>query len=127
MSAASHLAGEWFSSVAGANLKFIHYNTATPYTDLMSGQILTILEAVLPAFRNVKAGRLKVLAISGKSRWPLLPDVPTFTEAGHAAYDPLVWIGLLAPAGTLAEFASFLNAERTKWGAVVKQANVKIE
>ncbi len=161
--AATHLAGEWFSSVAGANLKFIHYNTSTPYTDLMSGQISAILEAVLPVFGNVKAGRLKVLAISGKGRWPLLPDVPTFAEAGYAAYDPLVWIGLLAPAGTPvpivnrvsaaiaqvakmpdivtqrreafsdsvgstpAEFAAFLDAERAKWGAVVKQANVKIE
>jgi len=104
-----------------------------------------------------------VLAISGKSRYPQLPDVPTFTEAGFPTYDPLVWIGLLAPAGTSpaiinkvsaaiaqvaktpeivnqrreafsdsvgstpAEFATFLDAERTKWGAVVKQAGVKIE
>lgn len=161
--AATHLAGEWFSSVAGANLKFIHYNTSTPYNDLISGQISGILEAVLPVFGNVKAGRLKVLAISGKNRYPQLPDVPTFTEAGYPTYDPLVWIGLLAPAGTPpaivnkvsaavaqvarvpeivaqrreafsesvgstpAEFAAFLDAERLKWGAVVKQAGVKIE
>lgn len=97
---ATHLAGEWFSFLTGANLKFIHYNTSTPYADLMAGQISGIFEAVLPVFGSVKTGRLRVLAISGKSRYPLLPDVPTFAEAGFAQYDPLVWIGLLAPAGT---------------------------
>ena len=161
--AATHLAGEWFSSLAGANLKFIHYNTSTPYSDLIAGQISAIFEAVLPVLGNVKTGRLRVLAISGKSRYPQLPDVPTFTEAGFPAYDPLVWIGLLAPAGTPpaivnkvsaaiaqvakmpdivqqrrdsfsdsvgstpAEFAAFLDAERAKWGAVIKQANIKID
>ena len=161
--AATHLAAEWFSSIAGANLKSIHYNTSTPYSDLIAGQISGIFEAVLPVLGNVKTGRLRVLAISGKSRYPQLPDVPTFTEAGFPTYDPLVWIGLLAPAGTSpaiinkvsaaiaqvaktpeivnqrreafsdsvgstpAEFAAFLDAERTKWGAVIKQAGVKIE
>ena len=55
---------------------------------------------MLPVFGSVKTGRLRVLAISGKSRYPQLPDVPTFAEAGFGQYDPMVWIGLLAPAGT---------------------------
>jgi tripartite-type tricarboxylate transporter receptor subunit TctC len=95
-----HLAAEWFNSLAGANLKFIHYNTTTPYADVMGGQISGIFEAILPVYGNVKTGKLKVLAISGKSRSPLLPDVPTFSESGYPAYDPKVWIGLLAPADT---------------------------
>ncbi len=161
--AATHLAGEWFSAVANAGLKFIHYNTSTPYSDLISGQISSILEAVLPVLGNVRAGRLRVLAISGKARYPQLPDVPTFAEAGYPTYDPLVWIGLLAPTGTPSaivarvsaaiaqvarepdivaqrreafsdsvgstpeQFAAFLDGERAKWGAVIRQANVKIE
>jgi tripartite-type tricarboxylate transporter receptor subunit TctC len=163
LGAATHLAGEWFSSVAGANLKFIHYNTSTPYNDLMSGQISAIFEALLPVMGNVKAGRLRVLAITGKQRNPLFPDVQTFTEAGYPTYDPVVWIGVLAPAGTPKaavtkvsgaiaqvarvpeiiaqrrdsvsdsvgstpeEYAAFLDAERAKWGAVIKQTGVKIE
>ena len=161
--AATHLAGEWFSDVAQAQLKFIHYNTSTPYSDLISGQISGIFEAVLPVIGNVKSGRLRVLAISGSSRYPQLPDVPTFAEAGYPSYDPMVWIGLLAPAGTPpqiinrmsaaiaqvaktpeiiamrkeafsdsvgstpAEFSKFLDDERSKWGAVIKKANVKIQ
>ena len=98
--AATHLAGEWFAAESGTDLKFIHYNTSTPFNDLMAGQISAIFEALLPVMGNVKAGRLRVLAISGKTRHPLFPDVPTFAEAGYPNYDPLVWIGILAPAGT---------------------------
>jgi tripartite-type tricarboxylate transporter receptor subunit TctC len=161
--AATHLASAWFGAVTNTELKFIHYNTSTPFNDLMSGQISAIFEALAPVMGNVKAGRLRVLAISGKARHPLFPDVPTFAEAGYPAYDPLVWIGALAPAGTPsaivnkvgaaiaqvakvpeiiaqrretvsesvgstpAEFAAFLDAERAKWGAVIKQTGVKIE
>jgi tripartite-type tricarboxylate transporter receptor subunit TctC len=161
--AATHLAGAWFGAVSGADLKFIHYNTSTPFNDLLSGQISAIFEALLPVMGNVKAGRLRVLAISGKARHPLFPDTPTFTESGYPTYDPLVWIGALAPAGTPKpiinkvsaaiaqvarvpeivaqrrdtvsesvggtpeEYAAFLDAERAKWGAVIKQTGVKIE
>jgi len=163
LGAATHLAGAWFSSVANADLKFIHYNTSTPYNDLLSGQISAIFEALLPVMGNVKAGRLRVLAVSGKQRHPLFPEVPTFIEAGYPTYDPMVWIGVLAPAGTPKaavgkvsaaiaqvarvpeiiaqrresvsesvgntpeEYAAFLDAERAKWGAVIKQTGVKID
>ena len=107
---ATHLAGEWFGDLSQAQFKFIHYNTSTPYNDLISGQISGIFEAVLPVIGNVKSGRLRVLAISGSSRYPQLPDVPTFAEAGFAAYDPMVWIGLLAPAGTPASIVNRVSA-----------------
>lgn len=95
-----HLAAEWFNSLSNANLKFIHYNTTTPYADVMGGQVAGIFEAILPVYGNVKTGKLKVLAISGKTRSPLLPDVPTFSESGYPSFDPKVWIGLLAPSET---------------------------
>ncbi len=95
-----HLAGAWFGSAAGADLKFIHYNTTAPFNDLLAGQTSAIFDAMLPVMGNLKAGKLRALAISGKSRHPLLPDVPTFEEAGIKGFDPMVWIGVLAPAGT---------------------------
>ena len=158
-----HLAAAWFGWVAKANLKFVHYNTSTPFNDLLAGETSAVFEALLPVMGNVKAGKLRVLAISGKSRHPLFPDVPTFTESGVAGYDPVVWIGILAPAGTPPaivnrvsaaiaqvarmpeiiaqrretvsesvggtpeEFAAFLEGERAKWGAVIKQVGLKLE
>ena len=95
-----HLSGAWFASMTGAGLKFIHYNSSAPFNDLLAGQVSGMFEALLPSIGNIRAGKLRVLAISGKTRHPQMPDVPTFAEAGFASFDPLVWIGVLAPAGT---------------------------
>ena len=95
-----HLSGAWFASMTGADLKFIHYNSSAPFNDLLAGQVSGMFEALLPSIGNIRAGKLRVLAISGKTRHPQMPDVPTFAEAGFASFDPLVWIGVLAPAGT---------------------------
>ena len=97
----SHLSGEWFAAGAGVKLRFIPYATTSPYTDLVGGQQVQLMFDALPAaIGNVKAGKLKVLALTGKARHPKFPDVPTFAEAGITAYSPTAWIGLLAPAGT---------------------------
>lgn len=158
-----HLTSEWFNLVTQAQVKPIHYNTSNPYADLAGGQMPGIFEALLPLWGTVKQGRLKVLAITGKQRWPQLPDVATFAEQGYPAFDPLVWIGLLAPAGTppaivqkvgdaIAQVAkqpdivaqrrdafsesvgsspqaygAFLDAERAKWGDVIRKAGIKLE
>ena len=95
-----HLAGAWFASQTGADLKFIHYNTSSPFNDLLAGQTAAMFDAMLPVMANVRAGKLRVLAISGNKRHPLLPEVPTFAEAGMPDYDPTVWAGVVAPAGT---------------------------
>jgi tripartite-type tricarboxylate transporter receptor subunit TctC len=158
-----HLAAAWFASASGADLRYIHYNTSSPVGDVVAGQVNGVFDAILPVLGNVKAGKLRTLAVSGRTRNPLMPDVPTFTEAGIAGYDPMVWIGILAPAGTprpvvekisaaLAqvakqpeivqqrregasesvgstpdEFAAFLDAEREKWGAVIRRLGLKLE
>lgn len=97
----SHLAGEWFAAGAGVKLRFIPYATTSPYTDLVGGQQVQLMFDALPAaIGNVKAGKLKVLALTGKARHPRFPDVPTFAEAGITPYSPTAWIGLFAPAGT---------------------------
>ena len=97
----SHLAGEWFASGAGVKIRFIPYATTSPYTDLVGGQQVQLMFDALPAaIGNVKAGKLKVLALTGKTRHPKFPDVPTFAELGLVNYSPTAWIGLFAPAGT---------------------------
>jgi len=95
-----HLAAAWFATITGADLKFIHYNTTPPFNDLLAGQTSAIFDAMLPVMGNVKAGKLRMLAISGSKRQPMAPDVPTFAEAGISGFDPMVWVGVLAPAGT---------------------------
>lgn len=96
----SHLTGAWFGSLNGVTPNFIHYSTTPPFTDLVGGQYPVIFEAMLPLVGHVQSGKLRTLAISGKKRHPLMPEVPTFAEAGYAHFEPLVWIGLFAPAGT---------------------------
>lgn len=96
----SHLSGEWFAAGAGVKLRFIPYATTSPYTDLVGGQVQVIFDALPAAIGNVRAGKLKILALTGKTRHAKFPDVPTFAEAGITNYSPTAWIGLFAPAGT---------------------------
>jgi tripartite-type tricarboxylate transporter receptor subunit TctC len=96
----SHLAGEWFASSAGVKIDFVPYNTTSPYADLVAGQVNVIFDALPAAIGNVRAGKLKILALTGKTRHPNFPDVPTFAEAGLPDYAPTAWVGLFAPAGT---------------------------
>ena len=108
--AINHLAAVWFSNLVSLDANYIHYSTTSPFNDLASGQIPVCFDARLPVMGQVKAGRVRTLAISGKTRHPLLPDVPTFAEAGLPTFDPLVWIGILAPAGTPGAVVSKMSA-----------------
>ena len=108
--AINHLAAVWFSNLVSLDANYIHYSTTSPFNDLASGQIPVCFDAMLPVMGQVKAGRVRTLAISGKTRHPLLPDVPTFAEAGLPTFDPLVWIGILAPAGTPGAIVSKMSA-----------------
>jgi tripartite-type tricarboxylate transporter receptor subunit TctC len=95
-----HLLGEWFGAITGTSYRFIPYNTTSPYTALLSGETQVQFDALPASMSNVRAGKLKALAVTGKSRHPLLPNVPTFLELGIKDYDASTWFGLLAPAGT---------------------------
>ena len=110
----SHLAGEWFASSAGVKIDFVPYNTTSPYSDLVAGQVNIIFDALPAAIGNVRAGKLKILALTGKTRHPNFPDIPTFAEAGLPDYAPTAWIGLFAPAGTPKPIISKINAELQK-------------
>ncbi len=110
----SHLAGEWFASSAGVKINFVPYNTTSPYADLVAGQVNVIFDALPAAIGNVKAGKLKILALTGKTRHPNFPDVPTFAEAGLPDYSPTAWIGLFAPAATPAPIVAKLGEAMQK-------------
>ena len=113
----SHLAGEWFASSAGVKIDFVPYNTTSPYSDLVAGQVNIIFDALPAAIGNVRAGKLKILALTGKTRHPNFPDIPTFAEAGLPDYAPTAWIGLFAPSGTPAPIIAKLNEAMQKAAA----------
>ena len=95
-----HLLGEWFGAITGTSYQFVPYNTTSPYTALLGGQTQVMFDALAASMSNIQAGRLKALAVTGKGRHPLLPNVPTFEELGIREFDASTWFGLLAPAGT---------------------------
>ena len=109
---ASHLTMELMKSDAGVFIVHIPYRGFPPaVTDLLSGNIQTmfaIIPAVLP---QVRAGKLKALAVTGLKRSALAPNVPSVAELGYPQLESLAWIGLLAPAGTPAEVVNRLHAE----------------
>jgi tripartite-type tricarboxylate transporter receptor subunit TctC len=95
-----HLSGEWFTFASNTKIRFIPYNASSPFADLLAGQMQLIFDALPASIGNIRAGKLKILAITGKTRHFSFPDVPTFAEAGLGDYSPTAWLGLLAPAGT---------------------------
>jgi tripartite-type tricarboxylate transporter receptor subunit TctC len=109
-----HLAGELFKAVAGVDLKHIPYGTQSPFNDLAGGHVMAMFSGIAPVIGNVKAGKLKILAVSSKQRVGILGDVPTFIEAGVPAYEASAWNGLVAPRGTPAAIVARLNAEAAR-------------
>ena len=95
-----HVAGEWFAAAAGITLDFIPYSTSNPYTELIGGQVQLMFDALPASIGNVRAGKLKLLALTGTTRHPNFPDIPTFAEAGIMDFNPTAFNSLLAPAGT---------------------------
>ena len=96
-----HLSGELFKSMTGVDMLHIGYKSSPlAHIDIISGQVQLMFDGMPAAVGNIKAGKLKVLAISGATRHTNFPDVPTFTELGMAEFEPVAWLGLFAPAGT---------------------------
>ena len=113
----SHLAGEFFSSLAGVKMLHIPYKgTGEAASSLVAGTVNAAFLDVQTLLPLVKAGRLRAIAVTGAKRLQILPDLPTVGEAGpaFAGFESGVWYGIIAPGATPAPLVSRLNAEIVK-------------
>jgi len=112
---APHLAMELFKRQAGINLTHVPYKGSGPgMTDLLGGRVMMTMDSLLQGLPQIKAGKLKALAVLGPRRSALLPEVPTMAEAGVAGYALTNWFGLLAPAAAPKEVIASVHANVTK-------------
>ena len=96
-----HLVGELFKFMAGVDMVHVPYKGSGPATmSVVSGETQVVFESAFILTPQIKAGKLRALAISGAERSPLVPDLPTVAESGLPGFDHSAWAGFLAPAGT---------------------------
>ena len=106
-----HLSMETFKIATGAKIQHVPYKGGSAaITDLMSGNVQVLMVSILETSAYVKAGKLKGLAVTSKSRSPAMPDVPTMVEAGITGAESGSWIGFLAPTGTPKEIVDKIAA-----------------
>jgi tripartite-type tricarboxylate transporter receptor subunit TctC len=109
------MAGELFKAMAGVDIVHVPYKGSSgARTDILGGQVQMMFDAITTMAPNVQAGKLKALGTSGKVRSSVLPDVPTVSEAGVPGYDAVIWLGIMAPAGTPRAIVERLNTEITR-------------
>lgn len=107
-----HMLYEWLRIKTGMTLNHVPYKGGGPsLADAVSGQIPLVMNAVPAAMPHIKAGRLKLLAISSAQRHPLLPNVPTFVESGVTDFVSFQWYGMFGPAGLPKDVVATLNRE----------------
>lgn len=107
-----HFAGELFKSMAGIDVLHVPYRGGGPaMIDVISGQVEMLIVTVISGLPNIRAGRLKPLAVTSLKRTPVLPDTPTMSEAGVPGYESIVWWGILAPAQLPPAILNRLNSE----------------
>jgi tripartite-type tricarboxylate transporter receptor subunit TctC len=111
----NHLSFELFKMMTGTHITHVPYKgSASAVTDLIAGQVQVMFDNTPNVLPHVKAGKIKALAVSSKSRTSQAPEVPTVDEAGVPGYDVGVWFGVLTVAGTPREIVQRLNTEIVK-------------
>jgi tripartite-type tricarboxylate transporter receptor subunit TctC len=107
----SHLGGEWFKMLTGVNLVHVPYRGAGPaLVDLLGGQVQVMFPTMSSSIEYIRAGKLRVLAVTTATRSPALPDIPTVNEF-VPGYESSFWTGIGAPKNTPAEIVGKLNKE----------------
>jgi len=120
---APHLAMELFKRQAGIELTHVPYKGSGPgMTDLLGGRVMMTMDSLLQGYPNIKAGKLKALAVLGPKRSALLPEVPTMAEAGVSGYSLTNWFGLVAPAATPREVLVRVHADVTR---VLRESDIQ--
>jgi len=110
-----HMAGELFKSMAKIDVTHIPYKGSSgARTDVIGGQVDMMFDAITTMSEQVKAGKVRAIATSGRQRSEVLPEVPTLSEAGVSGYEATIWLGLLAPKGTPKAVTDKLNEAVSK-------------
>jgi len=118
-----HMAGELFKYMAGVEIAHVPYKGSDgARVGILGGQVHMMLDAITTMAPNVRAGKLKAMGTTGKTRSSVLPDVPTLSEAGVPGYETGIWLGLMAPTGTPRPVLERLNVEIAK---VINAAEVR--
>lgn len=105
----NHLLGEMLNSMAGVSLQHVPYKGVAPaLNDVLGGQLPMLFASLPSSLAYIKAGKLRALAVSGATRSPVLPEVPTLAET-LPGYNGTLWIGLFAPAGVPQEVLARLQ------------------
>ncbi len=110
-----HLFGEQLKDATGMKLTQVPYKGAAPaVADVIGGQVDTAILSTGSVLPQIRAGKLRAVAVTSATRSPMLPDTPTIAEAGQKGVDVKVWLGLFAPKGTPAAIVAKINAEVNK-------------
>lgn len=111
----THLAGELFKSMAGVDIVHVAYKGSGPsVAGVMAGETSVAFDSIFLQLPQVKAGKLRALAVTGTKRTSLAPELPTVSEAGLPGYEAYAWVGFLAPAGTPREIVQKWHQEITR-------------
>lgn len=106
-----HMAGELFNSMAGVKITHIPYKGSSgARTDLIGGQVNMMFDAITTMNEFVKNNKVRAIATTGHARSWIMPNVPTVDEAGVPKFETTIWLGIMAPKGTLSEIVSKLNS-----------------
>ena len=118
-----HLTGALFTKMAGIDMMHIPYRGSGPATaDLLSGQVTVGFPGIAGMLPQIRAGKLRALAVTSAKRSPELPDTPTVAEAGLKGYDVTAWFGIAAPKGTPRDIVIKLHTELLR---IVKTPDVQ--
>jgi len=120
-----HMAGELFKAMAGIDVVHVPYKESSgARTAVLGGQVQYMFDSVTTMAPQIRSGKVRGLATTGLKRTTVLPDLPTMNEAGVPGYESVIWLGIMAPAGTPKAIVDKLNAEITRF---VSQPKVKAE
>ena len=110
-----HLTGELFKSTAKLDMVHVPYKGSAPaITDLIGGHVPIMFDSTIAILPQIKAGKVKAIAITSAKRSAVLPNVPTFAEAGMPGFESYAWYGFFAPAKTPPDVLAKLNAAALK-------------
>jgi tripartite-type tricarboxylate transporter receptor subunit TctC len=110
-----HMAGELFKAMSGTDIVHVpHRASGDARNSVIGGHVQMMFDAITTMRPIAEGGKVRALATTGEKRSPLMPDVPTVSEAGVPGYEATIWLGLMAPKGTSPEIVKLLNSEINK-------------